>query len=111
MGSLALEGKISSGCLGRAGLAQGMRAGEGVVLHACIYDPAHRRERREVVFVEIRSRRLARQAEVGDGDGVALAIAPGVLASGEGGLQRLQRLAGPVSNPFEPRGLLEPEPV
>src|SRR5262249_47011686 len=98
-----------SGRLGRAGLAQRMRTDEGLVLHAGIDDPAHRRKRREVVFVEIRPRGLARQADVGDGNGVALAIASGVLASGEVGLERLQSLANPVVDPFEPRGLVELE--
>src|SRR5262245_66199191 len=84
-----------------------MRTGEGLVLHAGVDDPAHRRERREVVLVEIRSRRLARQADVGDRDGVAVAIASGILASREIGLERLQSLANPVVDPFQPRGLVE----
>src|SRR5262245_19938085 len=97
--------------LGRARLARRMRAREGVVLHAGIYDAAHGRERRQVVLVEIGTRSLARQADVGDGDGVAVAVAAGLLGPREIGFQRLERSAEPVLDPFEPRRLIEVELV
>src|SRR5262245_58718797 len=88
--------------LRRAGLAQRMRARESVVLHAGIDDAAHRRERRQVVFVEICPRGLARQADVGDGDGVAVAVAAGLVGPREIGFKRLEGGADPVLDPFEP---------
>src|SRR5437879_5949929 len=95
--------------LRRTGLAQGMGAGEGIVLHAPIDDPAHGREWREIIPKEICAGGLTDQADVGDRDGVTLAIAAGLAAAGETGFQRLQSLADPVADPFEPRGLIELE--
>src|SRR6516225_6805808 len=96
---------------GRTGLSQWVSARERLVLHAEIADPAHGRKRGEVIFEEIRASRLAHKADIGDGDGIALAIAPGLLAAGEIGFERLQGFPDPVTDPFEPRGLVKPELV
>src|SRR5450759_5030575 len=81
---------------GRAGLLHRMRAREGVIRHAGIDDALHRRVRRDVDLEIGRARRLPGETDVGDGNLVALTIAPGLLRSGEIGLQRLQGLHVPM---------------
>src|SRR5664280_3761182 len=74
---------MRSGRRGRAGLLHRMCAREGVVLHAGVDDALDGRVRRDVDLEIGRARRLAGEADVRDGDLVALAIAPGLLRGGE----------------------------
>src|ERR1700686_3909725 len=98
---------MRSGRRGRAGLLHRMRAREGVVLHAKIDDALHRRIRRDVDLEIGRARRLTGETDVGDGDLVALTIAPGLLRGGEIGLQRLQGLNVPMVAPFQHAGFVD----
>src|SRR6516164_8362866 len=94
-----------------ARLAQGVGARKSIVLHAGLDDSAHGRERRKVVLKKIRSGGLACQADVGDGDCIALAVTAGFAAACKISFQRPQGLADPVPNPFEARGFIELELV
>src|SRR6185312_14371500 len=67
----------------RAGLFQRMRAGEGVDLVDLVDDALDRRERRQVGFEVARSRCLSGEADVGDGDLIALAVAAGLARAGK----------------------------
>src|SRR6516225_4326188 len=98
-------------CLWRTGLPQRMRAGEGILAHAKLGDPAYRRKRREVAFEEMSSDRLTRQANISDGDGIPLAVAAGLAALSEIDFERAQSLADPVLNPFQTGGLVKLELV
>src|SRR5712691_11192557 len=84
-----------------AGLLQRMRAGEGVDRLAGVDDPVDRRIGRHVDLVEARASRLARQANVGDGHRIAVAIAPGFLPL-EMRLDRGERFPDPVLTPRGP---------
>src|SRR5262245_43119600 len=88
-----------------------MGPGEGVVLHAGIDDAPHGRKRREVEFEQTCPYRLARQADVGERDSVAMAIAAGLRGGCEIGLQCLERRPDPGVDPLEPCRLVELELV
>src|SRR5262249_5111538 len=110
MSSLAVWLRISDRCR-RTRLAQRVGARERLVLHAEIRDPAYGRKRGKIIFEEVCTGCLADKADVGNGDGIALAIAPGLLAAGEVGFERLQGFPDPMTDPFEPRGLVKLELV
>src|SRR5580692_9516682 len=61
----------------RAGLAQRVGTGEGVEGGAGVDDAGHGRKRRQIDGEEFRPGGVAGEADVRDGDGVAVAIAPG----------------------------------
>src|SRR5215831_14987677 len=88
-----------------------MGAGEGVVFHALVDDPPYRRKRGGVELVEIGAGSLAGQADVGNRDRIALAVAAGLLAAGEVGLQRRERRADEIMDELEPRRLVDLELV
>src|SRR6185437_13695623 len=82
----------------RARLLERMRAGEGVVLHAGIDDALDGRELRQIDLEETRARRLRGEADVGDGDLVALAVAAGRLVL-QMRLKRIERGAMQMLRP------------
>ena len=92
----------------RAGLLQRMRPRERLVLHAGVGDALEGRERREIDLEEARARRLAGEADVGDGDAVAVGVFAGRLVL-QMGLERGQRGAVPVLRPFRDGGLVDLE--
>ncbi len=92
----------------RTGLFQRVRTGEGVDRGERISDPGEIRKRRGVDREEFCSRRLAREADVGESDRVAVAIASG------GGVfqvlfERGERGRVPMLAPFDAGGLIELE--
>src|SRR3954468_21876961 len=84
-----------------------MRAAEGIDLHALVVDAHHRRHARGIA-VEIRQRAngLGREADIGDGDFVAVAEAPGLLLAREMAFDSLERAHGPVREPPIARSLV-----
>src|SRR5665647_3191737 len=91
----------------RARLLHRMGTREGVVLHAQIDDAFHGRERRYIHLEICRARRLTREADVGDGDLVPLAKAPGLPRAREIGLQRRQGRHVPMLTPFQHARLVD----
>ena len=92
----------------RPGLLERVGARECIVLRASLDDALERRKRREIDLEEIRASRLARKADVGDGDRIAVGIAAGRLVL-EMGLKRGERGAVPVLRPFRDAGFIELE--
>ena len=86
-----------------------MSAREGVLPQAGVNDARHGRIGREVDLEQSCADRVARQADVGDGDRLAVAVAAGLPVAAQMRLQRRQRLAAPVPDPFEAGGLIELE--
>src|SRR5205807_3613557 len=88
-----------------AGLLERMRGGECVDLHAGV---DHARERRiglEVDAEEAGARGLAREANVADGRLLAAAEAAGHAVVRQVALDRIERFADPVADPFQARRL------
>jgi hypothetical protein len=85
-----------------------VRAGERLDMRELVHDAPEDRERRRVDGVEFGARRLARQTNVGERDGVAVGVAAGRWV----GQMRLDRDQGgrvPVPAPFRHPGLVEPD--
>src|ERR1019366_2747643 len=76
---------------------------------AGVDDALDGREWRQIDLEIRRARRLPGQTNVGDGDLVALTVAPGLLRAGEIGFQRLQGLHVPMVTPFQHAGLVDLE--
>src|SRR5262245_33716653 len=93
----------------RARLLERMRAREGVDLEAFLDDPRHGRIGLEIDLEQFRADRVGDEADVGQRDLVAVAVAAGLLVAAEMGLERGERLVAPVADPFQPRRLVELE--
>src|SRR5476651_2298370 len=77
-----------------------MGAREGVVLRTGCYDAGHRRIRRQIDLEEISTRNLTGEADIGNGDLLALAISAGFLLGRQMLLQAAERRLVPVLRPF-----------
>src|SRR5262245_57513750 len=93
----------------RPGLAQRMRARKGVVLHAAVVDARHGRKRLDVDLDVLRADHLAGEADVGERDAVAVAMAAGLLLVREVAFECAQRLGLPVPDPGRYLTLVELE--
>jgi hypothetical protein len=89
-------------------LFQRVRAGEGVDRRERISDPGEIQKRRGVDRKEFCSRGLARKADVGERDRVAVAIAAGSSVF-QVRFERGQRSGVPMLAPFDARRLIELE--
>src|SRR5215211_2372976 len=85
-----------------------MGAGKRVDLLASCDDASRGRIGRHVDLVELRPGRLARQADIGNADRLAMAVGAGLVAV-EMRLQRAQRLHDPVAAPCGADWLVELE--
>src|SRR5215213_10347572 len=90
-----------------ARLTQRMRTRKGVVLHTGVDDTPDGREWPQVVLEKVCAHRLTDQANVGNGDVLALAVAPGFFAVRQVCLDRSERFPDPVLDPFQSRWLVE----
>src|SRR4051812_19090619 len=102
------RGSVDAG-LGRAGLLERMGACEGILLEAGVDDARDGRVGREIHVEQLGADRVADQADVRHGGTVAMAEATSLRVTAEVGLERRERLAEPVLNPFEARRLVELE--
>src|ERR1051325_11706611 len=93
------------------GLLQRMGGREGLDLHARVDDARERRVRLQVDLEEAPARRLAREANVADGRLLAPAEAVARRRLRQMAVGRVECLADPVADPFQPRRLVELELV
>src|SRR5215510_14062522 len=95
--------------LRRAWLLERMGACEGIFLEAGVDDACNCGVGRELHVEQLGADRVADQADVRHGDAVTVAETAGLLVAAEMGLERRERLAEPMLNPFEARRLVELE--
>ena len=88
-----------------------MGLGERIDRLAGFIDAHDRRERCRIDLEEFRTDRLADQANVRDGDNIAVTVATGVTAGGQMRLKRSQRCGNPMTASLHPLRLVELELV
>src|SRR2546423_5097989 len=93
--------------LRRAWLLERVGACKGILLEAAVDDARDGRVGRELHVEQLGADRVADQADVRHGNAVAVAKASGLRVAAEMGLERRERLAKPMLNPFEARRLVE----